>query len=268
MKSNITVRSMHDRKLLERYVKDLKRRSMAMVRFVLHRVARRALNEIVSRIPNDPDLDDYGKQLGVYMVKGKEIAFAILHSGQVPSKKLGDLDAETTVLYIKPIVRGKSKNAKVYRAMEMFSPFTLSTWPGVMPKDKAFVVYREVRKDEVNRVRRRNLKEQHKIRKVLEQNGVKVKKEDFEIKDVLAVRDLTFRILRRELGIGMRKLPAWRPGIEAAKQEPAKIMERDEVLRTLLDPSYRGWHNLGRARNKVNPKDLEDIQEFQDKVLG
>ena len=254
----------------EKLAREWPQRIRAYKRLAMLKIVREVLESLQDDAPVLEGEDKpYTNHLDIYRVRGSD-TYAILHDGRVPTKHLSDLDGETTALYVKPPGRPIGKQGAIAQLLAPFSPFTLRSWPAVLNRSPAVVVYRSVRRDEVRRIYNRNLKDQHSMKQALARVGVRFKVDEYAAEDVEAVSDIVFQVLRLEFGLGTRKQPHWRPGIRKGQSSAVLrwVAEQPQIVRTLSDPRYPGWRSLGMIRKVIEARDLEELREFQERIFG
>lgn len=257
---------------LERFMtKELKPRVLAVKKEILKSISQNALEGIKARAPHQ-GLDHYEQDLVNAGMPGDDhCLYAVLYRGK-PVEKGEGKDHKVTLLYIRSKKRKVGKWAGVFRVLAEYGPFTLDTWPVQIPQALGMIYYRTADEHFVKHIRDKNVSHAVEIVSKLKSAGVRLTVSDFTVNaDKLdIIEDIAFKVARLEKGLGGAKAyPHWRPGIEASRSTDSlnKIKDNEDIIKTLSDPNFQGWKKLGKIRDKVSPKDIDDIEKFQ-KLIG
>lgn len=255
---------------IERFMKkELKARVRSVEKEIVKSISENALEGIKRRAPKDPKLGEYQKGLTNNAIED-QVGYAILFRGKI--EKGASRSNKTTLLYIKPIERAIGKWAKVFTILEDYGPFALDTWPVKIPQNRAFIAYRDVKANQVDIVRNKNLRQADDISLKLRNAGIRLSRSDFNVNsDKLdIVEDLAFKVTRKEKGLGGEKAhPHWKPSLQEAKSSSSlnAIKQNQDIVKALSDPNFRGWKKLGKIGSRVSLDDLQQIRKFQ-KLIG
>lgn len=259
-------------KNLEAMVDTLPDRAEAFQRLVTHAVTEGVQEELMDRAPtSDPDLpDDYRRELQVVKVEGRDASYAVVYRGK--PKIISHYDPEKTVLYIHLLkATDDSPTAALFGALARFQPFTMDTMPLDVPRDTAFVVAKVVTKAETDVIRKRLVRMKGLIQRVVTTKGKGIaSKAAFDRNSALIFNDMAFQVLRKELGIGLSKKPHWRPALKFVASDPGfikKLMMSDESVRLWNDPTYSGWKKAGMIQDVVGESSVNDLDDFQKKIV-
>jgi hypothetical protein len=216
-----------------RYARELGARMQEVERRLVYSSARYVFDEIVRRL-SGPRFADYVRALKLVEVAGNEPAYAIY--AKPLQKRVRKLDPTTTGLYVVPITKRVAKVPEYVFVLERYSPWTMGTLPVFPSKRDARLVYRTLREEETEAVRKRNEAARTEWAKELTKLGVTPKKNiEFPAKGK-AVPDLAFEALRIEYGLGDGAGRShWRPALQAlAKGQIARMLENEMDL---MDPA-------------------------------
>lgn len=259
-----------DQKLFDKFVKELPERSKAYQRHVVLELTKRAKDNVVAKAPSDPNLMDYQKELDVYRYRDfKNPKFAILYDRAVESG--AKLSSETTLLTIRPTRRNPGAIAPVLNILKEFQPFTLNTWPVKIPRDKAWIIYKDVKDSGiVKRAEMQNKRDMPSIIRKLQATKFRLRASDFRPpKDDLEVMSgIALEVVRAELGISRKKHSHWRPAIRELETEINKIMMSKESIMTLAAANYKRWTKLGLISKTASDSTELGIQSFQKAILN
>lgn len=268
MSKNI-IENQLDIKKLNKFMKEIIGRGNAFKRFVVHQIAREARKSIYKMAPQGDELvGDYARHLKIYLNLEKGIRYGVLYSGKEEDAK--DQDSSTTVLYVRPLKRKQGRWSKIVRILNKYGPFTMDTLPVLVDKRMAKVVYRKVSEQEVDRVYEQNKRDMDKLAKELALFGVKVDKSKILSKEFDVVSDMAFRVIRKEFGIGVKKVPHWRPGLRKTKSKGIidGILNDVRSVSSLIRADYGGWKKLGMIKRRITKADIKKTEEFQKKIIG
>lgn len=258
-----------DQKKLKRYVAALKDRGEAYMEQVLGRYAEEGMDLIQSNAPSgDPELGDYSSDLAVREVSAQRIVFGLIYEGKVKVVKGESLDPATTLLYVKPIIKDKSKIGKAMSVLAQYSPFTMQTWPKTLMHKRGFLVYRQVRAKDVIRERARIDKVLPMILDGLKKAGTSFVRDDFNIDDIVAVDDLGMKILRRETAIFGGKGAHWRPSLRELRSSGIiDDIVKDKAIHGILSDVTDKWRRYKKGRGKISMADVSEMVEFHNKIV-
>lgn len=261
---------MGSQKKLDKFIKQLDQRVNSLRKHFVSEIARELKKNLGELAPRgDKDLpQDYNRSFDVVMVQSsKDPTYGVLYYGE--PIKADTQDVTTTLLYVKPVsYSDDSVEGEAFRVLAKFSPYTVDMFPTDVPSDKAYVIYRKVSPREVVLIREKNNRDRPELTKRLKEQGFDVDLTPVDLSKLEIVNDLVFQVIRKELGIGASKKPHWRPAIRsvASSKFIEDLLSSKEVARTLTNMEYRGWKSLGSVPKKVVISDLEDIEEFQERI--
>ncbi len=241
---------------------DFKNRQKAIQKMILRDVVESVYEEVAKAIPvNEPWLKAYKDGLKVYevtdMPKG-EIGFAI--ASQV-SGEWGMVDAHKMIVYFETTTI--SPDAHIGEIMAKFSPFTVDKVPNLKAYG-ARPIIRRVRVDEIEDTRKKNASERASLSAALAEEGISIESGPAKISGKVYF-DMSFAVMRMELGFGEIRKPHWRPALKKisihlnAMARNPKVLNR---LRGLLDPANDNWK--GALRPEHPPLRLREIGQFAD----
>lgn len=256
-------------KAVKKFAKELIKRARAVKKFVTHRVAMSALEDIKGSAPTDIE---YAKYLEVLRVTGAQnIGYVIAYLGK--GEELDEKDPATTVYYFKPMKRKMNKMAGVANVLKKYGPFAKDMLPIDIDSKNMIVIYRDVSTREVEKIRIRNRNEAKGLRLDLAKVGAKMKPESTDEskgREFEVFSDLAFKVLRREYGIEAKSTPHWRPAIRRVMsgQGMMEIMKSPMVYKSLTDPTYPGWKRMGMIGSTIAPGELKALNDFQEMILN
>jgi hypothetical protein len=259
-------------KLVHMVTKELYGRLDGVKRKVVQSISHTAMEGVQMKAPReDPDLENYTNDFElVQLDSGKDISYGFVYKGG-PISSSAEQDTDTTVLEVMPIKKKVGRWSLIFSIMGEYGPFTLNTWPLKIPKDRAYISFRNVSKAEVKNIEERNQREANDIRLALSKTGMRVSLHDFgTVTNSLDIKkDMAFTVMRKELGIATRATPHWRPGIRTAKSGNSvnRAINDMEVQKSMSDMNYQGWKGLGMMSETVSNSDIKEIEEFQDKII-
>lgn len=258
-------------KLVYMVTKELHGRLEGVKRKVVQSIAHSAMGGVQMKAPSqDPDLENYTEDFElVQLDSSKDVAYGFVYKGGPISS--AEQDTARTVLDVKPIEKKVGRWSLIFSIMGEYGPFTLNTWPLKIPKDKAYIIFRNVSKAEVKEIEERNQREANDIRLALAATGLRVSLHDFGTarNDLDIEKDMAFTVMRKELGIATRAAPHWRPGIRTARAGNSvdRAINDKDVQKSMSDMNYQGWKGLGMMSETVSNSDIKDIEDFQDKII-
>jgi len=257
--------------LVHMVTKELHDRVTGMQRGVVNSIAQSAMVGVQNKAPSqDPELGNYSDDFELVMLSDKkQISYGFVYKGKMISSSEQDVD--TTVLDVRPVVKKIGRWSLVFSIMGEYGPFTLNTWPLKIPKDKAHIIFRSVSKAEAKEIESRNLREVNELRLALATTGIRVSLSEFgSVRNKLDIKkNMAFTVMRKELGIGVKATPHWRPGIRQGRSSGAisKAIQNSDVVRSMMDMRYQGWKELGMISETVSKADLSDLAEFQSEII-
>jgi hypothetical protein len=272
---------------------DWEDRYFAYLRAYSAAASRVALKQVKSKSPPDSELGfEYKKRLKLANVEAETFerpislwesfrkrkhvranvvtvdgrATAIIYDGK--KELVRELDPEKTILRVK----SKKKNAsKAVLVLERYNPWTADTIPWI-PKDKdAELVYEKVEENVIDDIRRKRKRQMFKVISVLRKEGVKGLKHGSDqasgVKSAGAISSVVKRVLQIEFGIGARRRKHWRFMLKFMKLKGYSEIGKDaRIERIFVDPDYKGWKRLGVLKRKISKGDMNEFNEFQDKI--
>jgi hypothetical protein len=250
-----------------KYIKELEKRFAAVMRYATHRVAMQARADVDSRGPTELG---YDKNLEVLKVRSEDIGYVLAYVGKPDD--ISDVDGESAVFYFRPLKRKMGKFASIGGLLKKYGPFVKEMIPDNYDDTMVKIVYREVSPQEVDAVRKKNLKDEPELRAAFAKIGVKIppKRAIERDKGFEVFSDLAFKVLRREYGIRSKSTPHWRPAIKkiVGGQVLDKVFASEMVQKALTDPNYPGWKRLGMIKGSIGIGELSEFDDFQKLILG
>lgn len=228
---------------VNRLLKDYGDRVENLERIVTKRLAEIFLEILKKYIPND--MDEYLDSLRVVELVGgmekNDFAFAVVAD---PEKmEASSLDPDTTVVYI---VNMGQKISLLATLVIAHSPWTLDQMPMGFNPNSVDIIYREVSKSEVNRLRAVNK------RVLMEKEGEFARagsrrKSKKDLSEMKAAPDLVFKAIRMEFGIQEKRRPHWSKSLKEVWKEFEKEIKSDKLFeRYLTDYSFTGYKGKGK----------------------
>ena len=255
-------------KKIRKFAKELVKRAQAVKRYAAHRVAMAAMADVKNAGPGELN---YDKNLEVLKVDSKDnIGYVIAFIGKPDA--IDDIDGDSTVFYFRPIKRKMGKFATGAGILKKYGPFVKEMIPDMFDDTVIKIVYREVSPQEAEAVRKKNIKDEPKLRSEFAKVGIKLppKRAIERDKGFEVFSDLAFKVLRREYGIRAKSTPHWRPAIKkiVGGQVLDKIFANEMVFRALTDPNYPGWKRMGMIKSTIGVSELSEFDDFQRMILG
>lgn len=254
---------------------ELNSRMEAVKRKIVQSVVQNTLAGVQKRAPRDIEgMEHYARDLSYRRIKSKkEPGSAIVYVGK--PEEAATKNPRTTALYIRDMAEGKGgKWGEIFSILREYEPFSLYTWPAKIPKDKAFVVYRLTSDREVERIKEKNITDSDEISLRIVRAGINLKQSDFMVPlkgQFEVMRDASYTILRVEYGVGGEKhRPHWRPALKEVKREGQikNIVSSPDIQKTVSDPRFQGWRNMGMEGEEISPQSLVHTKTFQEKLKG
>jgi hypothetical protein len=249
--------------------KQWKKRTRAVQRYMAHRLAEQAHEQLLEKIPNGERWAAYRTSLEVAEVEGLGDADAFVVRANPRSRTVRNVDEPDTLLYIRSRPRLRRPKPKV-QVLEKYNPWTLQTLPFMPDRSEAQVVSRKVTKREVKRVEKLRIRDQKIWRKELQAVGVKVPVvRPSQRKSAATLPDVAHEAFRLEFGIGQKPEPHWRPTLQKAMRQNVREMQRDPRIRAaMIRPSFTLWKSWGKikAKNSVRVSEARKYVPFQRKL--
>ena len=228
-------------KLFLKFLRELEDRMRAVSEAVTYESAKFVLEEIQSKLPQSGDSGEYSRSLEVVAVGSDRRGFAIRSKGL--RRKIKDLNAEKTVLYVRPKSKKILRTHPEIGVLARYSPWTLDTLPFYPPKKQATVMSRPVRKGEIDAVRRDRLADKSEWLTQLNQLGIRPDKALRVPPKAEVVPDIAFEAIRMEFGLGgTRRVPHWRPALRALANDRIQRMlsPASPISSPMTDP-FSSW---------------------------
>ena len=185
-------------------------------------VAQEALPVLQDMAPND--ITRYAGLLKVVRFRLGDIqAAGIMVPGYARHHRLTERDAQRTVLFIKPKMKGGSAMDPASVVLWRSNPWTMETLPFEPSKRVATIISRRVRAKEAYAVEQARRAQRPQIDRELRTLGVSIQRKHPVLLERRVERDLAWEVTRREFGIGdAPHLAHWRPAMRYAKTVLAK----------------------------------------------
>lgn len=193
--------------------------------------------------------------------KGKKSWFAIIGS----AKSIAGHNPKEVVLEV--VARFKRPDDPVYVILEMMGPWTVDTLPFIPSERQGQVVLKKADPKDVETLREVNFALGDKLQSKMVRFGLSYTPRDQVYEDLKVVKDIEIQALSIEFGMSVNGKPHWRPSLRWLKRNGAnQIMKDRDMFRVWYDPNFRKYRVLRKFRVQLSKKDLQRIQEFQDKV--
>lgn len=277
-----------DLQRLQRYIASIDRRTTAFFRGVSTHAARLAAIELNEQI--DPEKDPLAKEYkdGIRSLRVADAAVipredigrkkrmtnvreqhwaALAIRAHVTKANVLRRDKKTVIITVRPHKSRMTKAPKYIWPLVRYGPWTIDTIPIMPSKEDAVLTYKKVNPTDVVDVEKKNAKDMEKTLYLLSKEGKTVKSKKHLFKEIEAVEDLEYHVLRREFGLVAGQKPIWRPVIRRMRMfGPAYLLKTNvQLWRALFDPSYRGYGMLGRF-SEIRKDDVKAFMSFQEKV--
>ena len=241
---------------------DYRERSIKLQSDATYRVAEIFLKKLLDFIPDD--MEDYKDSLKIVLLTGVKggVSFAIVAEEEEIST--GELPVETTAVYIV----NNSFDSKLLRVLEAFSPWTMDRLPLGFDENEAEVIYREVTKGEVVRLRASNDQTLHNIQDKLVRYGA-VEGSARKVSNIKAVPDLAFKALRMELGLGVKRIPHWSKALKNLANWVRNDFKKEGLFYDYLaDENFNGYKS-DKSYNEMDYSEFEkENLSFEQKIKG
>lgn len=276
---------------LARLLKDIEKRYQAYLSGIAIDAARVGKSLLKGRSPTDTEMGmRYKSGFQIVGVKMQNLKAEELWSGPAYTKRIKDekgeearsaaivywakreevrdRDPEKTLFHFKPKANKKHKHPGLYIMMK-YNPWTADTLPWIPPKGDTVITYTVEKESVVSAIRKKRKRDLPRVVNLLKKKGVKLKpdKKPKNIESASVMSDLCKMALSFEFGLGRRSKPHWKPMVRYfRKQGIEKIANTQKFLRTMTDPNYNGWKRLGVVKIKIAVKDVENFDEFQQRI--
>lgn len=243
-------------------VDDYGERSTKLQLVATHRIAEIFLDKLLSFIPNE--MDGYKDSLKIVMLKGIKggVCFAIVSEADEISG--GDLPVDTTAVYIV----NKSFDSKLLRILEAFSPWTMDRLPLGFDENETDVIYREVTKGEVLRLRSENDQVLRDIHDQLMRYGAE-RGSSKKISNIKALPDLAFKAMRMELGLGVKRIPHWSKALKGLASWVKNDFKKEGLFYKYLADENFNKYKSGESFNEMDCSKFEkENSSFEEKIKG
>ena len=264
----------HSRRTME-YVATLPQRKEAILKSVPYILANETLKGLLARIPAKDEFRAYRESLKLAKVKGldpnQEASYVV--RSDIKARRVGKLEQDKVVLYVRAKTARPARLPKSVQLLIDFGPWTLDTIPYWPPAGKAIVVKRKVSKREVTDIRKKQEKQQSKVRSAMLKAGKKVDpKASLSGPRALVgkvVPDVVGQALSLEFGgDGQRAVPAWRQSlIEARTMGMKQAPRRYRAFRDIMyNPRSKKWKNWPKVDDDVTQVEVGDYAGFRKKL--
>ncbi len=243
-------------------MKDYRERSIKLQSVATHRVAEIFLNKLLGFIPDD--MEEYKDSLKIVLITGVKggVSFAIVSEDDESS--MGDLPIETTAVYIV----NKSFDSKLLRVLEAFSPWTMDRLPLGFNESESEIIYREVTKGEIVRLRRKNDQVLHDIKDQLVRYGA-IDGSSKKVSNIKAVPDLAFKALRMEMGLGVKRIPHWSKALKNLANWVRNDLKKEGLFYDYLADENFNRYKSDESYNEMDYSEFEkDNLSFEEKIKG
>jgi len=255
----IRIKSWKANKQAAQFVKQLESRFKEVGKQLAYQSALFVLEEVQRRLPRGPYRDslqlvDVGD--GTYAIQAKST-----------TQKVSDVDAESTVLYVRAKSRRVLRLHPEIGVLAKHSPWTMGTLPFFPSRRYAKVISRKVRRSELENVVEDRKKDRPVWKAELENLGVRP-----DVKLVIppkaqVVPDVAFEALRIEFGLGGKRSRAhWRPALQALARKgiPSMLSSRSPILYPVT--SFRYPMGMFPVDGTISVSDAEKFAEFQKRL--
>jgi len=249
---------------VRRLMSEMPKRLEAFQKALPQRVARRLMNEIEGKAPSDIEGYPDCLKLCTVQVSGGWDVCGILASGRAGSQKLRSVDAQRTVLYVRPKARGDKAVSEAAVVLSRYNPWTMDTLPHEPSKREAEMISRRVTEREGRRVESARRRDLPGVLQQLRPMGVQLRPKGQVVLSGRVTRDLAFEVLRREFG--WPPVPGhahWRPALGGIMNIIRK--EIAALFPMISDPSDRSFEEV-RDLQVEKASTAKKVQEFQDLV--
>lgn len=215
--------------------------------------------EIQRKLPKGPYRDS------LQLVDVGDGTYAI--QAQSTSQKVSDVDAESTVLYVRAKGRRVLRVHPEIGVLARHSPWTMSTLPFFPSRRYAKVISRIVRRSELENILEDREKDKPIWKAELEKLGVRPAVKLVIPPKSLVIPDVAFEALRIEFGLGGKQGRAhWRPALQALAKKgiPSMLSKRSPVLQSVT--SFRYPVSLLPVDGVISESDAEKFAEFQKRL--
>lgn len=197
---------------------------------------------LIARIPTTEQYENYRNSLHVAKVNTRGgYGYAIM--ARQTQARLRGLDVPKTLLYVQYPTRRMRRSPKEIDILVQNNPWTVETLPFVPDKKFATVIQKLAPVREVVRATRARKANARIWKQALIRCGVRLAhaKPDL-IRNLRVVPDIVLDALSLEFGTGtVRRHSHWRPSIKYVVDSIQEFVDRPEVARALLDPTFKGW---------------------------
>lgn len=255
----IRIRSWRTNKDALRFVEQLEERFRETGRALAHQSAVYVLEEVLARLPPGT----YKDSLEVVAVGNDAFAVRAIPK----ARKVAEVDAEATVLYVRPRSRRMLRLHPEIGVLAIHSPWTMDTLPFFPNRRHAKVVSRSVRREEVEAVAEDRKKDQRVWKAELERLGVRPEVKLVVPPKARVLPDVAFEALRIEFGLGGKKSRAhWRPALRALANQgvPGMLNRRSAAMKPVS--SFRYATGLLPVDGSITMNEAAGFQQFQKRL--
>lgn len=265
----------HSRRTME-YVKQMKKRKVALLRAIPYIAANETLKGLMLRIPSKDEFRAYRESLILSKVSGldeeKEAIYVV--RSDIKARRVGKIERDKVVLYVRPKTARPARVPKDVQILIDMGPWTVDTMPFWPPAGKAIVIERKVSKREVSEVRKKQQKQKLKVRGALMKVGRKMgNNKASTVGDIKAggkaIPDVAMQAISLEYGgDGTRAVPAWRESLIFAKSIGLQTAVRryKELHEIMYDPRSKKWKHWPKVDDQISKSELGDYVAFQKKL--
>lgn len=227
------------------------------------RVTRIFLKHLKAEIKSVAGTKAYRQSLMLAEIrdKGKRSWFAFVAS----AKGMTGHDPKEVVLEV--VARFKRADDPVFAILETMGPWTVDTLPFIPSERQGQVILKKASPKDVETIREANFALGQKLESKMVRFGLPYTPRDKIYEELKVVKDLEIQALSIEFGMAKVSKPHWRPSLRWMKRNIATYILRDrDMVRVWFDPNFKKYRVRRKLRLQLTRKDLQRIQEFQEKV--
>jgi hypothetical protein len=217
----------------QKFIQQLEPRFREVGKVLAWQSAMFVLEEVIRRLPpgryrNSLELVEVGE--GSYAIQAKSKA-----------KKVSEVDAEATVLYVRPKSRRAVRLHPEIGVLAQYSPWTMDTLPFFPSRRYAKVISRTVRRSELDAVKEDRKRDESLWKSELQRLGIRPEVKLSVSPKARVLPDVAFEALRIEFGLGGKQSRAhWRPALRALAREgiPRMLSQRSPTIKPVASLRY------------------------------